>query len=307
MMTAPAALESQPAAMVPVTLRLSVIIVNWNTCELLRACLGSLGQYLEHPDCEVIVVDNGSADESPKMVAAEFPSAKLICLPENIGFSSGNNVGMRVAAGKYILLLNSDTEVHSDALWLMCDHMEQNPRIGALGARLLNPDGSVQLSCRSFPSYRTALFHRKSLLTRLFPANRFSQQYLMTGVDHGHRMEVDWVIGACLMTRRDTVDEVGLLDEGFFMYAEDVDWCYRMRKAGWTVEYFPDAEVMHHYEKSASKAPFRMHKERHRSMWRFYRKHYSNNPVTDAATFAGISARLAFCILRDGVSSVARK
>jgi GT2 family glycosyltransferase len=113
-------------------------------------------------------------------------------------------------------------------------------------------------------------------------------------------MEVDWVIGACLMTRRETIEEVGLLDEGFFMYAEDVDWCYRMRKAGWKVEYFPEAEVLHHYEKSAGKAPFRMNVERHRSMWRFYSKHYRRaNLLMDLATMLGIPARLGMVTVRD--------
>lgn len=291
----------------PKQMRLSVIIVNWNTFGLLRACLASTSHYLDSPDCEIIVVDNGSSDGSAEMVAAEFPTVRLIALPKNFGFSRGNNAGIKISQGHFILLLNSDTEVHTDALWKMCDRMDENTRIGALGARLLNPDGSLQMSCRSFPSYWTALFHRKSLLTRLFPGNMYSRRYLLSGTDHGHRMEVDWVIGACLMTRRETVQQVGLLDETFFMYAEDVDWCYRMRQAGWTVEYFPEAEVMHHYEKSASKAPFRMHRERHLSMWRFYKKHYSKNIATDAITLAGIGARFFFNVARDGILSVVRK
>lgn len=287
--------------------RLSIIIVNWNTRDLLQACLRSLQGCLDNPACEVIVVDNASIDGSPEMVAAEFPAARLIRMAHNLGFSRGNNAGIRLARGRYILLLNSDTEVLGDALWKMCGHMDQNPRVGALGARLLNPDGSLQMSCRSFPSYKTALFHRKALLTKLFPGNRFSRQYLMSGADHRYRMEVDWVIGACLMTRRETIDDVGLLDEDFFMYAEDVDWCYRMHKAGWVVEYFPEAEVMHHYEKSTSKAPFRMHTARHRSMWRFYKKHYRKNVFTDIVTFTGIGVRLGLNIALDGVVSLAHR
>jgi len=272
--------------------RLSVVIVNWNTADLLRACLSSLLPYIENPAAQIIVVDNASSDGSPQMVSTEFPKIHLITLPENIGFSGGNNVGLRSAKGEYLLLLNSDTEVSDDGLWRMCDHMAAHPRIGALGARLLNTDGTVQLSCRSFPSYQTALFHRKALLTRLFPNNRFSQKYLMSNSTHSTTVEVDWVMGACLMTRRETLLQVGLLDEGFFMYAEDVDWCYRMRKAGWTVEYFPEVEVLHHYEKSAGKVPFRMARERHKSMWRFYKKHYSNgNLLKDAVTGTAIYLR----------------
>ena len=130
----------------------------------------------------------------------------------------------------------------------------------------------------------------------------------MSGTDHKETMEVDWVIGACLMTRRETIDEVGMLDEDFFMYAEDVDWCYRMRQAGWKVEYFPEAEVMHHYEKSAGKAPYRMNLERHRSMWRFYNKHYSRGIVImDLATILGISARFGMIVTRDTFSRLKGK
>lgn len=289
-------------------MRLSVIIVNWNTYDFLKACLDSLKSTLENPDCEVIVVDNASSDGSSEMVVREYPRATLIQMMSNGGFSSGNNAGIQVARGRYIVLLNSDTEVRDDALGMMCDYMDQKPRIGALGARLLNFDGSIQMSCRSFPSYRTALFHRKSLLTRLFPGNRYSQQYLMTAFNRDEPVEVDWVIGACLMTRRETIDEVGLLDDGFFMYAEDVDWCFRMQEAGWTVEYFPQARVMHHYEKSAAKAPFRMTYERHRSMWRFYKKHYSRDIVLlDLATIIGIGGRFGMMIVRDAFRSSGRE
>lgn len=302
-------IDTPAAEVLPdVTLRLSVIIVNWNTLELLRACLASMRDYVEHPECEIIVVDNASRDGSPDMVESEFPAVRLLRMTDNLGFSRGNNAGIRQAHGQYILLLNSDTEVRGDALWKMCDRMDEDVRIGALGARLLNPDDTVQLSCRSFPSYRTALFNRKSLLTRLFPNNRYSQQYLMSGSSHTDTAEVDWVIGACLMTRRETLVDVGLLDEEFFMYAEDVDWCYRMQQAGWKVVYFPEAEVMHHYEKSAGKAPFRMSFERHRSMWRFYKKHYSRDIVlVDLATILGITARFGLITTRDAFRGKRRK
>lgn len=305
--------DAQPRADGPgvaeTSVRLSVVIVNWNTVDLLRACLLSMdADYLGRADCEVIVVDNHSADGSPDMVEREFAGrVTLMRMSENLGFSGGNNVALRVARGEYVVLLNSDTEVCGDALWQMCDYLDANDRVGALGARLLNPDGSVQMSCRSFPSYRTALFHRKSIITRLFPGNRFSREYLMSGSDHEQTMEVDWVIGACLMTRRTVIDEVGLLDDGFFMYAEDVDWCYRMRRAGWTVEYFPDAVVMHHYEKSSGKAPFRMNFERHRSMWRFYYKHYSRGIVlVDLATLMGIAARCVLNGVKDSLRMLGR-
>lgn len=302
------ATTNAPAAFAPVSLRLSVIIVNWNTRELLRACLNSLRACIDDPNSEVIVVDNASADGSPQMVQQDFPHVVLLAMKENLGFSRGNNAAMRVARGRYIVLLNSDTEVRGHAFTLMCDKMDSDPKVGALGPRLLNPDGSVQYSCRSFPSYRTALFNRKSLLTRLFPKNPYSQAYLMTNSGHSTSREVDWLSGACLMTRRETLEEVGLLDEDFFMYAEDVDWCYRMHKAGWKVVYYPEAEVMHHIEKSADSAPFRMNLERHKSMWLFFKKHYSRNiMLIDVATFLGIGARFSVLALRQMVRGKGRR
>jgi GT2 family glycosyltransferase len=285
--------------------RLSIIIVNWNTRELLRACLESLREFLAHPAYEIMVVDNASSDGSAQMVGEEFPSARLLALPENIGFSRGNNAALRQAKGQYLMLLNSDTEVQPGAIELMCSYMDEHSDVGGLGPQLLNPDGTVQLSCRTFPSYRTALFHRKSLITRLFPQNRFSAQYLMTKTGHADTMEVDWVIGACLLTRRKIIEQVGLMDEEFFMYAEDVDWCYRMRQAGWKITYLPQAKVLHHYEKSASKAPFRMNFQRHRSMWRFYAKHYSRGiMLVDVATFTGITLRLMVMFARNMIHRV---
>ncbi|MGI8906041.1 MAG: glycosyltransferase family 2 protein [Candidatus Sumerlaeaceae bacterium] len=286
------------------TVRLSIIIVNWNTRDLLCACLDSLRSVLDDPGHEVLVVDNGSSDGSVEMVRTEFAAVRLLSLNQNLGFSRGNNVALAQARGKYLMLLNSDTEIIGDALETMCNFLDQNPTVGALGPQLLNPDGTVQLSCRTFPSYKTALFHRKSLITKLFPRNRFSQQYLMTGIGHGKTMEVDWVIGACLMTRRAVVEQVGLLDEEFFMYAEDVDWCYRMRLAGWAIVYVPEAQVLHHYEKSAVKMPYRMNFQRHRSMWRFYMKHYSRGiMLLDVATFIGIVTRFVLMLTRNAVHS----
>lgn len=279
--------------------RLSTIIVNWNTLELLRACLRSLQQFPPTDTHEVIVVDNASSDGSAAMVHAEFRGVRLLALDENLGFSRGNNAGIAIARGEYIFLLNSDTEVRENALQRMIDYMDAHPDVAATGAKLVSPDGSIQESCRAFPSHRTALFNRKSLLTRLFPGNRYSRQYLLTDEERLQTREVDWVMGAALMTRRSVVEEVGALDPNFFMYAEDVDWCYRMHEAGGKIVYLPDAAIMHHYEKSARKAPFRMNFQRHKSMWLFYKKHYRGGFLLDVVTLAGIGARMAVIALTD--------
>lgn len=283
--------------------RLSVVICNWNTRDMLAACLASLRTVAESFDgLEVVVADNGSSDGSPAMVRERFPEVVLVETGANLGFSGGNNRGLAVARGRYVMLLNSDTEIHGDALTRVCDYLDANPDVGAVGPQLLNTDGSVQLSCRRFPSFRTALFNRYSLLTRLFPRNTFSAEYLMTDEGHAATREADWVSGACLATRREVVEQVGVLDDDFFMYSEDVDWCYRMRQAGWKVVYLPEAKVMHHIGRSTGKVPNRMTYQRHRSMWLFYRKHYSRGiALVDAATFVGIATRCAFMVARNEV------
>jgi GT2 family glycosyltransferase len=279
--------------------RLSVIITNRNTRDVLRACLVSLLPDLKRGDVEVIVVDNGSTDGSVEMVQSEFPQVRVLAMGENRGFAVANNAGMQIAAGDYFLILNSDTEILGDALSRICDYMDAHPDIGVIGPKLLNTDGTLQYSCRRFPSFRTAFFHRYSLMTRLFPRNRFSQQYLMTDVGHDNIMDVDWVSGAALVVRRKVVDTVGGLDEGFFMYAEDVDWCYRIKQAGWRVVYFPEARIMHHIGQSTRLVPYSMIFQRHKSMWRFYRKHYSRNvALVDVATFCGISFRCIVMLAR---------
>lgn len=280
-------------------MRLSVIILNWNTREFLVACLASMQYAAQRADYEIIVVDNASADGSASMVREQFPWVHLLAQNENLGFSKGNNVGIAASQGDYVLLLNSDTEVRDDALERMCTYMDEYRDVGALGPQLLNPDGTVQLSCRRFPSYRTALFHRYSLLTRLFPRNRYSSEYLMTETGHKETMEVDWVSGACILVRRKVIAQVGVLDEEFFMYAEDVDWCYRMHRAGWKIVYFPGAKVMHHIGRSSRKMPVKTTYERHRSMWLFYKKHYSRGIVlVDVATWLGIALRGAMMMVR---------
>lgn len=288
--------------------RLSVVLINLNTRDFLHACLVSMKSRLTDPAFEVILVDNGSTDGSVEMVNSEFPQVRVFPQGKNLGFTKANNIGLREARGQYLLVLNSDTEIVDDALEKMCDYMDAHPDIGALGAQLLNTDGTVQLSCRAFPSFKTVLFHRYSLMTRLFPRNRYSAEYLMTDTGHKETMDVDWVSGACLLTRRETTDQVGLLDEGFFIYAEDVDWCYRMKQAGWRVVYYPDAKVMHHIGRATRKIPYKMTYERHRSMWRFYKKHYSRGFVLiDVATWLGVVLRCAFVMTKTTLHSMLQK
>lgn len=253
---------------------LSICIVNWNTREDLRRCLRSLDAGAGGLALELFVVDNASSDGSAEMVAKEFPQIHLIRNAQNTGFAHANNQAIRESRGDYILLLNSDTVVHAGALAALVNGMEADPTIGIGGAKLLNADGSLQYSCRRFPTFTAGLI-RNTIFGQLFAHNRKVGDYLMTDYDHAHIAEVDWVSGAALCIRRTTLEETGPLDERYFMYFEDVDWCYTARLAGWKVVYFPDAVITHIIGRSSDLAVERMVRAHHHSMTLFYWKHYA--------------------------------
>ncbi len=291
---------------------LSVVILNWNTRALLEDALRSIVCAPHRVGVETIVVDNGSADGSQEMVQNCFPGVTLIHNPINSGFGAGNNVALPVAAGRYILFLNSDTVVEEGALDAMVQFADAHPDIGILGPKLLNTDGSLQYSCRRYPNLGTGFF-RNTPLGRLFPKNRFNIDYLLQDWDHASPRDVDWVSGAALMIRRSLLEQIGSFDEDFFMYCEDVDLCWRanhaIRETGdrespsaqtqvppskalsnmanaprekaskppnsWRVTYFPDAVIHHHIGKSSDMVPTRMTYHFHRSQHIFYKKHYA--------------------------------
>ena len=251
----------------------SVVIVNYRTDEVLADCLASLTKTGAPPELEVIVVDNGGT-----LAAGGFrerlSQVRLVDNGENVGFARAANQGIRLARGRHVLCLNPDTVVHEGALAAMIAYLDAHPGIGAVGARLLESDGSLQYSCRRFPGYLTIFFGRYALLTRLFPRNAASRDYLYLDWDHRTVREVDWVSGACVMVRREVIDTVGGFDEGYFLFVEDMDWCRRIRDRGWRVVYLPDAVVTHHIGASRGPAPARIVWARHRGMLRYVRKHY---------------------------------
>jgi GT2 family glycosyltransferase len=210
------------------------------------------------------------------MVTQRFPSVELIENYENVGFARANNQALRRAKGKYLLLLNPDCVVHEGAFAALIEFLQANPQAGAVGPKLLNPDGSLQYSCRRFPNIAAGIF-RNTPLGWLFPRNRFSRAYLMQEWDHALSREVDWVSGAALLIRRETLEEVGLLDEGYFMYCEDVDWSYRARRKGWKIFYVPKAVITHAIGRSSDQRARDMVVEFHHSMELFYRKHYAKH------------------------------
>jgi len=271
---------------------LSVVIVNYNGKALTLDCLRSLADAAPRHRMEVFVVDNGSKDGTIEAVKAGYADVKTIANKGNLGFTRANNQGIEASAGRHVLLLNNDTRVQAGAFSAAIEYMDGHPAIGAAGLKLLNGDGSLQLSCRRFPSFSQALFNRYSLLTRMIPNNRFSRSYLMTDFRHEEIQDVDWVSGACLMIRREALERVGPLDERFFMYSEDVDYCYRVWEAGYRVSYLPFARVVHLIGQSSRKYRTLTILERHRSMYKFYKKHYSRSLMfLDAATGAMIGAR----------------
>ncbi|MGA2285184.1 MAG: glycosyltransferase family 2 protein [Dehalococcoidia bacterium] len=275
---------------------ISIVIVSYNGREHLRRCLASL---LAHPPAaerEVIVVDNDSADGSADMVAPDFPGVRLLRMRRNLGFAAGANRGIREATGEALVLLNPDSEIEVDPFAPMLAYLREHVEAGIVAPRLLNPDGSLQLSCRRFPTFSVALFNRYSLFTRLFPHNRYSRQYLLSDWQHDSISEVDWVSGACLMVRRSLLEPIGLLDEGYFMYIEDVDLCQRVHRAGAKVVYYPAVSVIHHIGQSSRTLPSRSIVARHRSMWHYYKKYLRQNAVVDVAVAGGIATRCAYLL-----------
>ncbi len=263
---------------------LSVIVVSWNTKDLLRACLSSLQSELKmlcpEQDCEVFLVDNNSADGSAQMAAVEFPWVKLTANSDNKGFAAANNQALAHATGDFVLLLNPDTEVKPGALRILIDFFLKHAKAGVVAPQLLNTDGSIQRSCRAFPSFIGMVFELMGL-SRMFPAGskygaRF-REYKMLDWQHDDERQVDQPEGACLMIKRQLLDQIGTLDEGYWMLFEEVDWCFRAKKAGWEIWFTPDAQVVHHYGQSIKQVKVRMILSSHRGLYRFWFKHYRGN------------------------------
>lgn len=251
----------------------SVVIVNWNTRELLRECVASVYQTTRRARLEVFVVDNASSDGSAEMVQEEFPSCEVVQLPANVGFAKANNVAIRRAHGRFVCLINSDVIVQDGCIDRMLVHMDSQAGIGILGPRVLNPDGTLQPSCRGALSLWNATC-RALAVDRAFPRARLLSGLQMTYCDHATRREVDTLLGCFWMVRRDVFERVGLLDECFFMYAEDFDLCERVRRAGWTIVYFPDASAMHHGGGSSVGAPRRSYLAATQSSFLYWRKRH---------------------------------
>lgn len=281
---------------------ISVVILNYNTRDLTRTCLTTLlASRLEKYVMEVIVCDNGSEDGSVEMIADEFPGVILIKNGKNLGFAAGNNPGIRKAKGRFVLLLNTDTEIPRDTLRVMIGFMDSNPDAGAATCKLLLPDGSMDPAChRGFPTPWVSLTYLVKL-EKLFPKTRLFGEYHQGYKDLASIHEVDCIVGAFFMVRREVISEVGLLDEDYFMYGEDIDWAYRIRKAGWKIMYNPTVTILHKKKQSGRAnilAKRRVTTEIyfHKYNWLFYKKNYAEKygPVLTFFVNAFYSLRLFF-------------
>jgi hypothetical protein len=269
-----------------------ISIVHYNAPDLLERCLESFGRYPPKLPYRIVVADNSASFLSIRDLVARFPRCRLIEMPRNVGFATANNHAVRDAGEQYLFFLNPDTEIREGTIENLIEKIDSDPETGAIGPMNVGPDGEVQLSCRTFPGYSTILAHRYSLLTRLFPNNRISSSYLQSTLDHSQSSEVDWLSGAALLLRRSDFEKLGGFDEAFFLYAEDVDLCYRLHLMGRKIRYEPSAKVQHSIGGSSRRHRFRALWERHRSMYTFYKKHYSLEiPLIDFMTLLGITLR----------------
>lgn len=252
--------------------RLSIIIINYNSREEILDCLDSLERFPTVHATEVIVVDNASSDGSPEEIERLRPDVNLIANLDNVGYSRGVNQGIRSSSGEFFLVLNPDVRVTEGSLDLLLECAMENPDVGIAGSMLLNPEGTLQHSCRSFYTWKTLLF-RRTPIGKLFPDSQVIRDHLMLDWDHKSTKDVDWMLGACLLVRRSAVDEVGAMDERFFLYFEDVDWCYRMKAHGWRVVYVAESVMIHQHRRDSARKLFNRQTVSHlSSMFRFFDK-----------------------------------
>ncbi len=264
--------QAPAAAATAASTRLAIIIVSYNTRRVIRRCLQSLQAFPPSSAFEVHVVDNASRDGSAAMLHAEFPWVRLLANRRNLGYAVAVNQGLDATGAEYILVLNPDIVVREGAVDRLVEFMDSHQDAGLAAAKLENTDGSLQFSCRACYTPQTLLY-RRTFLGKLFPKSRVNRRHLMLDYDHARAQAVDWVIGACMLVRRAAVDDVGGMDERFFLYFEDVDWCFRMGRQGWKVYYVPQAEMVHEHRRDSAKPKLS------RSFWahlgsllRFYEK-----------------------------------
>jgi GT2 family glycosyltransferase len=255
-------------------LDVSIIIVNWNTRDILRSCLRSVYEQTQDISSEVIVIDNASTDGSSTMIKKEFPQVILMENSENCGFAAANNQGIEIAQGRYLLLLNSDTIILDGAIQKTTAFADQHPEAAVVGCRVLNPDHSLQMTCFMYPGLLNLMLS-STYLYKLFPRSRFFGRERMSWWDRNDIREVDVVTGCFMLVRKEAIRQVGVMDESFFVYGEETDWCYRFKKAGWKNLFYPNARIVHLGGASSGKVRPEMIIQLRTSILYFIRKHRS--------------------------------
>lgn len=285
---------------------LSIVVVTYNSRDHILDCLRSLGAGPGTGDGssaarEWIVVDNDSGDGTVERVEREAPHVRVVRTGANLGYAKAVNRGFAASTGRHVLVSNPDCVWREGALEALAAWLDAHPRCGIAAPRIRNTDGSLEYSARSYPDHFAFLFNRYSLLSRLFPRNPWTRRYLLLDWDHASPRSVDWVSGAAMLVRRDAVAAVGGMDEAFFMFNEDVDWCRRMKDSGQAVWYVPDATVVHHIGASRTRVAPRVIVERHRGMIHYFHKHHPMNPLLSTLADAMIMARAGLMVLANAL------
>lgn len=276
----------------------SVIVVSWNTQDLLKQCLQQVESTIKASSYEIIVVDNASDDGSQAMVRQDFPAVRLIENTENAGFARANNQGIEVSRGRYVLLLNSDAFVEANTIDGMVSFMDARPEAGMAGCKLLYEDRTLQRSCYSFPSLLTE-FYIAVQLDKLLPRSREFGKFMMTYWDFDDVREVDAIMGAFMLVRREVIEQVGGFDESYFMYSEEIDWCYRIKQHGWRILYNPDVQAVHLWGGSSQNLREATLLRLYRSKVMYFRKHYGQLSARVLKLIIGFG-----CLLRIGPGSL---
>lgn len=280
----------------------TLAIINYNTKDWLDDCLKAITKAPPLAAHEIYVVDNASTDGSVGFVAREYPEVHIIENAGNLGFSAAANQALRTSHAKYVLILNTDTMVDPEAIDILVEFADARDDLAVAGPLLLNTDETVQLSGRRFPSFLDATMH--AFLGIIWPSNPYSVRYRMLDWDRTSERTVDWVSGAAMFIRRDAAREINFFDEGFFMYVEDMDLCYRFWQKGWKVYFCPDAKVVHHIAKSSEQSSAKMIIEFQRSLYRFFAKNYSHTwkLLLKPLVAVGLALRGGLLISRDQVA-----